>query len=196
MDDLKLDSNEVQHILAERARLLARAPRQEATGETLDVVIILLETERYGIEVDCVSEIQPLSEVTPIPGAPAFWVGLVNLRSHLVPLLDLRAYLGLTPFPLHSGETGTKTGAKKLPGAARPNGQIVMVNAAGLQVGLLVDGVIEMQHLLCDEIGPSLKKTSSAERVITQGLTADLLTILDLDKLLSDPRLIVQDEAA
>jgi purine-binding chemotaxis protein CheW len=196
MDDLKLDTGEVQHVLAERARLLARAPRQEATGETLDVVIVILETERYGIEVDCVSEIQPLSEITPIPGAPSFWVGLVNLRSHLVPLLDLRAYLGLTPFPLHSSEVGSKTGSKKLPNAARPNGQIVMVNAAGLQVGLLVDGVLEMQHLLCDEIGPSLKKTSSAERVITQGLTSDLLTILDLDKLLSDPRLVVQDEAA
>ncbi len=201
MHDEKHYSADVQRILEERARLLARVPQEEAPGETISVVVVVLDTERYGIEIEAVSEIQPLSGVTPIPGAPPYWAGLVNLRSHLVPLLDLRAFLGLPPFPLSGIEEkgGNPPKGRTSPAQdKRPQlagGQIVLVNGGGYQIGLLVDNVIEVQKLPRTEIGPSLRKTASTERKITGGLTPDLLTVLDLDKLLTDPRLVVQDEA-
>jgi purine-binding chemotaxis protein CheW len=154
----------------------------------LEVVIVALEAERYGLEIACVTEIQPLSTLAFVPGLPSIWIGLVNVRSQLVPLLDLRAFLGLTPFPLR----GIRNTADASQG---PNGQIVFVSAKGISVGLLVDNVIEVQLLPRSAIGPSLGNVASSDRQITQGLTPDLLTVLDLEALLSDPRLVVQDEA-
>ncbi len=201
-DDPKQSLVEVQRILEERAHLLARTPQEETRGETVEMVVVALDTERYGIEIGIVSEIQSLGGLTPVPGVQSYWLGLVNLRSHLVPLLDLRAYLGLTPFPISEREHKGENHPKKLAApthnkdAQIPEGQIMVVNSPGYPVGLLVDNVIEVRELPRTEIGPPLKKVTAAERKITEGLTSDLLTILDIGKVLTDPRLVVQDETA
>ena len=163
----------VQGVLEDRARRAARAPEPEVTAETVDVVVVVLDRERYGIETARVVEIQHLGAVAPVPGLPSLWMGLVNIRSQLVPLLDLGACVGLTAF----ADRGTGRTA---------GGQVVLVEAGAVRAGLLVDEVLEVQRL---------RVTSTAsERNLTQGLTADLLAVLDLEALLTDPRLAVDDQ--
>jgi purine-binding chemotaxis protein CheW len=50
--------------------------------------------ESYGLSMESVREVERLSRVTPVPGAPAFFRGLVNLRGEILPVLDLAALLG------------------------------------------------------------------------------------------------------
>lgn len=175
-----LVSEAERRILIERARRLAQPPEAPVNGETVDLVVVTLGAETYGVEARFVQEVFPLDEVTPVPQAPAFWAGLVNLRGHLYPLLDLRRFLGLPSSPLAEEEKH------------RVPQKVVLAAAAGLEVGLLVDDVPQVRQVLCREIGASPVEVAGPGRSFTSGVTADLLTVLDVEALLADPRLVVQ----
>ena len=200
MNDTGEHPNAVQRVLQERARLVARLPSQELTEDTIEVLVVGLAAERYGLETALVSEIQHLGQVAPVPGLRSLWVGLVNIRSQLVPLLDLRAALGLAP--LASGDAGRATAAdlRKGPTGSQSHekgyldGQIVLVEAGGVRAGLLVDEVLKVQRLPRAAVGACLGAALSPRRKVTQGLTPGLLTVLDLQALLTDPALVVDDQ--
>ncbi len=170
----------LQRILEERARALARPLTAEVPRDTVELVVLALGAERYGVSIQAVQEIHPLVELKTVPGLPRFWAGLVNLHSQLYPTLALRRYLELPE------ATSTATPA--------PSGRIVLVAAAGLTVGLLVDEVLEVRRVPQAEIGPALGNTSGLRRDMISGLTSDLLIVLDLEKLLADPALVIQQE--
>ena len=113
--------------------------------------------------------------LTPVPGVGKHWAGVVNLRGRLYPVLDLRPILGLDA-----------------PGAPE-EGQIIVVSASGLEVALWAADVLGVRQVPQDEILPPPVGAGAARRIVT-GVTADLLSVLDLDVLLSDPGLTVQDE--
>ena len=168
--------SDFQRILRERARRLAQPPRVEAPGDTREFVVAALSDEHYGFAVEDVLEILKADGLTVLPGGPSFWVGLINLRGRLAPVLDLRAWLGLAPMP---------------PGQP---GKIIIVGQAGLVAGLLVDDVPALRSVPVSQIGPPLAPVSTGDSQAIVGLTTDLLAIIDLRKLLSDPRLVVQED--
>ena len=169
---------DVNKVLEERAAALARSSDDEETnGETIGMVVLVVGDERYGVEVQDVQEIEPLDKLTPIPGTPAFWTGVVNLRGSMYPVLDIERYLGL---PLSDGVENPK---------------VALVSRAGLSVGLLVDEVAEIRKVRSSEIGPPVADGSSKAEVV-RGVTPDMLSVLDLEALLSDPALVVEDGAS
>ena len=174
------DQDEIRRILAERAADLANAGADTAEdeGERLTLVVLNLGAERYGIDIDGVREIKPFESITPMPATPPFWMGLVNLRGNLYPVLDLARYLG------QRTDLGGGGGA----------GEIVVISGQGLTIGLKVDEVPEVVTIPRSEVGPSLVEASSDRPHVHAGLTAELLAVLDLDALLADAALVVQDE--
>ena len=170
-----------QRILEDRARRLAQPPTAPITGEMMELVILALGAERYGVDVRFIQEVQPLDNLTPLPGVPAFWVGLVNLRGHLYPVLDLRNLLGLPPRPAAGqGE------------AEPPPAKVVLAVTKGLEICLLADDVPEVRQVLKAEIGVPLIEVTGPVRTLTAGVTSDLLTVLNIEALLTDARLAVQ----
>jgi purine-binding chemotaxis protein CheW len=170
-------SPDMERILAERAQALARSLEDEPVGEHIDLVVLTLGAERYGVDVHYVEEIRPLDALTPVPGAPRIWAGVVNLRGHLYPILNLRRYLE------QEGE------------GALESDSVVLVTAAGLTVGLLADGMCEVRRVPRTEIAPSLADVAGMRHAIVLGVTADWITLLDVAALLTDPRLVIQEEA-
>lgn len=77
----------------------------------------------YGLEMARVREILGLQPITPVAGTPPFIRGVINLRGHVLPLLDVRRRLGLPPR------------------ADDPHTCIVTVQARDDLVGLIVDRV-------------------------------------------------------
>jgi purine-binding chemotaxis protein CheW len=175
MSDEALEPHSIQSILRARARELAKPPRVEARGDTLELVVLALGPERYGVASQNVQAVHALGGLTPVPGLPAFWAGLVNLRGRLYPVLNLRRYLGLA-------------------GEAPADGRLVLASAAGLSVALWVDGVPEVRQVPLAEIGPHLSEAleGQAGPAGQHGLTPDLLAVLDLEALLADARLVVE----
>jgi chemotaxis signal transduction protein len=173
------DPEAIRLVLEQRAAELAR-PHDEAEGpgERVAMVVVAVGDERYGIGIDSVREITPYEGVTPMPATPPFWLGLVNRRGNLAPVLDLARYLGRRP------EGG-------VPAA---DAQIVVITGPGATIGLMVDGVQEVRQVRPADIGPSLVEASSDRPHVHAGLTADLLAVLDVDALVADPAIIVQDQ--
>jgi purine-binding chemotaxis protein CheW len=172
------DTDDITRVLEERARALARSSDEDETsGETIGMVVLAVGDERYGVEVQDVQEIEPLDKITPIPGTPAFWTGVVNLRGSMYPVLDIERYLGL---PVSEEVESPK---------------VALVSRGGISVGLLVDEVPEIRPVKVSEIGPPVADGSSKAEVV-RGVTPDMLSVLDLEALLSDPALVIEDDAS
>src|SRR5262249_41014962 len=93
----RLSPERARAVLEERARLAAQIPAQAPdAAQILDVVIFLLGDERYGVETRHVREVLRVKDYTPLPGTPAFLLGVFNLRGQIVPLIDLRTFFGIT----------------------------------------------------------------------------------------------------
>jgi purine-binding chemotaxis protein CheW len=165
-----------RRILEDRARALAGALVAEERADTVELVVLTVGSERYGVDADRVREIRSLAELTPVPGTPPFWVGVVNVRGTLYPVLDLHRYLDLP-----GADSGDQTR------------KVVLVSAAGLAVGLMVEEASGVRPVAADAVGPPLGGASEALTATVRGVTDDLLTILDVEALLADPRLVVRE---
>ena len=58
-----------------------------------------IEREVFGVPVEAVLEILDVQPVFRVPEAPAYMLGLIDLRGRSVPVLDLRTKLGLPSIP-------------------------------------------------------------------------------------------------
>ncbi len=179
MTETPFSPDHIASLLQERARLLAQPPAAEPAGNLLALLVTRVGAELLGVDISVVREVQPLTAVTPVPGLPAYWTGLANVRGLLLPVLNLGRYLG-------QPEASDVSAAR-----------LVLVETAGLNVALAVDDVLEVRGVPQDSLGASLRGDSAGypPNLIT-GVTADLLAVLNLEALLSDPRLAVQDATA
>ncbi len=70
--------------------------RKDPTNdEVLQWVTFQLEEETYGINVMQVREVLRYSEIAPVPGAPDYVLGIINLRGNVVTVIDTRSRFGL-----------------------------------------------------------------------------------------------------
>jgi purine-binding chemotaxis protein CheW len=171
------DDVNVQRILEERARVLASPLLSAEPADSRELVVLTLGSERYGVDAERVREVRPLTDLTPVPGTPPWWAGIVNVRGTLYPVLDLRQYLDVPQD--QAGDEPKK---------------VVLVSAAGLEAGLMVGEAPGVQRVPAAAIGPSLGGASEAVRETVRGVTEDLLAVIDVEALLSDPRLVVKEE--
>ncbi|CAG8998361.1 MAG: Chemotaxis protein CheW [Candidatus Celerinatantimonas neptuna] len=142
-----------------------------AGDEVLQWVTFQLENETYGINVMQVQEVLRYSEIAPVPGAPDYVLGIINLRGNVVTVIDTRSRFGLS-----SAEV-------------TDNSRIVIIEAEKQVIGILVDSVAEVVYLRGSEIdtAPNVGTEESAKFI--QGVSnrdGQLLILVDLNKLLSD----------
>jgi len=137
----------------------------------LQWVTFRLENESYGINVMQVQEVLRYTEIAPVPGAPPYVLGIINLRGNVVTVIDTRSR-----FALPNAETTDQT-------------RIVIIEAENQVVGILVDAVAEVVYLRQSEIEttPNVGNDESAKFI--QGVchkNDELLILVDLEKLMSD----------
>jgi len=159
---------------AQRIRPLAGG----VIGDTIDVVVLRVGSEWYGLDARQVVEVQPLSGLARVPGVPPPWTGVLNIRGTLCPLLDLRRYLRL---PEPDGHCGRR--------------KVAVVEGAGLTVGLVVEDAAGIRQIAVSQIGLPLAGMDDAPGGLVRGVTPDLLTVLDAEALLADARLMVGEVA-
>jgi purine-binding chemotaxis protein CheW len=164
----------VEEILAQRAAALAKPVEEEAPADTLHLVLLVLGEERYGVDVTTVLGVEPVPELTPIPGAPSPWIGVINIRGTLVPVLDTHAYM----------ETRTDEPATE-------EAKVVLVSDGRMTVGLLVDDVANITRVSADAIRPAIGGKKSQHADVVRGVTPEMAAILDVEKLLSEASLVV-----
>lgn len=137
----------------------------------LQWVTFHLEGEKYGINVMRVQEVLRYTEIAPVPGAPSYVIGIINLRGNVVTVIDTRQRFGL-----NSQEVTDNT-------------RIVIIEAEKQVVGIMVDSVSEVVYIRLSEIEttPNVGNVDSSKFI--QGVcnkNDELLILVELDKLLTD----------
>jgi len=174
---MKNEANDANHILRARAQALARPQRQAAAAETLvELLEFHLAHERYAVETRYVREVYPLKELTPLPCTPAFVLGIVNVRGRILPVLDLKKFFDLP----EKGLTDLH--------------RIILVRGNELELGLLADVIVGVRSLPADSLQPSLPTLTGVRSDYLKGVTAERLVVLDLARILADPKIIVDEE--
>jgi purine-binding chemotaxis protein CheW len=123
-----------------------------------------------GVDIHQVEEINRLIDITPVPHAPRYVCGAVNLRGEVVTVVDLREILGLEKVEITQR---TRT---------------VVVNSKGEQIGLLVDRIADVIRVLPDEIDSPPANVGGIDGRFFKGvykLENELLVILEVDTVLS-----------
>ena len=76
----------------------ARSPG--SAGPTREILVFEVASQRYGLPTADVRELVRAVTITPLPNAPAAIEGVVNVRGHVLPVLDVRARFRLPAKPL------------------------------------------------------------------------------------------------
>jgi len=142
-------------------------------------VVFRLEAGQYALPLEHVVEVLRMVAIRPVPEGPAWLAGVINLRGRVLPIMDLRARLGLPPL------------------GARLETRIIVTDTGGQQlIGLLADEVlevltqpssaIELPHGLPGAAGRPLAAVQAGDR---------LVTVFDLARLGADTQALPQLEA-
>jgi purine-binding chemotaxis protein CheW len=144
---------------------------ENSGGPLIQFVTFVLMDETYGINVMQVQEVLRVTEIAPVPGAPDYVLGIINLRGNVVTVIDTR-----TRFGLPSAELGDAS-------------RIIVIESEKQVVGILVDAVAEVVELSESDIdvAPNVG-TEESSRYIQGVATREegLLILVDLNKLLTD----------
>ncbi len=144
---------------------------QSADDPVLQWVTFHLDNETYGINVMQVQEVLRYTEIAPVPGAPVYVLGIINLRGNVVTVIDTRQCFGLAPAEVAE------------------NTRIVIIEADRQVVGVLVDSVAEVVYLRQSEIetAPNVGNEEAAKFI--QGVcnkNDELLILVDLEKMMTE----------
>jgi purine-binding chemotaxis protein CheW len=129
--------------------------------------VFTLAGEGFAIEVRCAREVVVLDDFTIVPRGPSYLVGVANLRGRILPIVDIRALLGLAPRPVGRGA------------------RVLVVAAGSSQVGVAVDAVLGLASF--DELLPFGEAAQRAYGEFGVGLARQgdgLVRLLDADRVL------------
>jgi len=162
---VQLEEHSMSNLLAQSGK------SKDQSDQVLQWVTFKLQEETYGINVMQVQEVLRYTDIAPVPGAPEYVLGIINLRGNVVTVIDTRGRFGLVSSDVTE------------------NSRIVIIEADKQVIGILVDSVAEVVYLKASEIdtAPNVGTDESAKFI--QGVSnrdGELLILVDFNKLLSD----------
>ncbi len=125
----------------------------------------------YGVEINDVVEIIEVPQITKVPGLPNYIKGIINVRSKVVPVIDIRLRFGKEEIP-YTSRTCT-----------------IILSRDDISVGVIVDSVADVEDIFANDItatpdNRSVNTNAFIQYMIRSGENVKL--ILDVEKLLND----------
>ncbi len=124
-----------------------------------------------GIDIKSIQEINKLIDMTRVPQAPDYVLGVLNLRGEIVTVIDLGRKLGLSPANI------------------TPDSRNIIINYQNENVGLLVDKIGDVVEVDTKKIEPAPANLEEIQGSFFEGVLKDekvLVGILNLDEALKD----------
>jgi purine-binding chemotaxis protein CheW len=158
-----------------------KSTKTEAAEETLqEYLTFILGDEEYGIEILKVQEIRGYDTVTRIANTPDFIKGVINLRGHIVPIIDLRIKfnLGLVEYNEFT--------------------VVIILNIGNRVIGIVVDGVSDVLSLSAQQIRavPDLVSDIDNKYLLGLGTVGErMLILVDIERLMSSQDMALVDKS-
>ena len=135
------------------------------------VMTFYIGDQIYGIEIQYVTEIIEMQHITKVPHVPPYIKGIINVRSKVVPIVDIRTRFGKEEIP-YTNRTCT-----------------IILSYNDISVGIIVDSVADVEDIHSHDISAtpenrSVNTNSFIQYMIRSG--DDVKLILDVGKLLDD----------
>jgi purine-binding chemotaxis protein CheW len=140
------------------------------TRQEIQLACFRIGPELYGLDIMKIREIIRPQKLTPIPKAPSFVEGVINLRGVVIPVADMR-----------------KRFDQPLGNDPRTN-RIMVCSLAGRMIGLLVDEVTEVRRYGRKEIAPAPQLIAGSHADYFLGVACrddELVMLIDLERVLS-----------
>jgi purine-binding chemotaxis protein CheW len=151
---------------------LTPQPREPGPERLEQLLTFIVDGREYGVDILRVQEIRGWSPTMPIPGAPPYIKGVINIRGDIVPIADLRLRLGLRA--LEYGETTVIV--------------VLRVNVGGREriMGIIVDAMSDVTSIPASCIRTPPELCHGEDVLRTRGiavLDGKMLTIVDVDQI-------------
>ena len=140
--------------------------------EEKQYIVFHVEKEYFGIDIVDINSIIMVPKITPIPNMPDYFQGVISLRGHVIPVINLRKRMGLADKEI-SKET-----------------RIIVLNLENEELmGIIVDDVKEVVTLVNDEIEKTYHSASSGTPNYLLGVGKEgdnLISLLDIAEVMAD----------
>lgn len=158
--------------------------QSELDVKTSQYLTFMLGGEEYGIDILKVQEIRGWESVTSIPNTPEFVLGVVNLRGHVVPIVDLRLR-----FSLENADFDHST-------------VVIVVKVAHgnteRTVGMVVDAISDVYIVKDSDVRETPDFGGAMATEFIMGLTTvdeKMVVLLDVDHLINAGVIEIQDRS-
>ncbi len=137
--------------------------------EMMKIVAFKLGSEEYGMDIEHVQSIERIQQITRVPNAQPYVKGVINLRGHVTPIIDLRSRLNL-------GQT-----------EYTENTRVIITKFEEIELGFIVDQTSEVIDILPGEIEAPSSSTFNIEYFTgIAKIEGRLIILLKLSKLIID----------
>ncbi len=143
----------------------------ENDNNTMQIVVVEIGSEKYGVQIEYVTSIVKLLNITRVPETKDFIRGVVNLRGDVIPVISTAKLFGLNTADTDENDDSSR---------------IVFLKIDGNNYGIIVDKVYEVVTLNKDEIEFS-KDVEDKSKTYILGVgrvSGNLVTVLDTERLL------------
>jgi len=147
---------------------------ESVTPDDSEVLSFRLGKEEYAISILKVQEIRGYEKPTRLASAPDYLKGIVNLRGHIVPVVDMRIKFGIGE-PVYDAFT-----------------VVIILNIAHHVIGMVVDSVSDVVTLTPEQIRPAPEMGSTLDGDCLRGLGTvgeRMLILLDIERLMQSDEL-------
>ncbi|MWB77440.1 chemotaxis protein CheW [Pseudooceanicola sp. 216_PA32_1] len=135
------------------------------TAKDLELLTFRVADQEYSLDIMSVREICGWTRTTPMPHAPAFMRGVINLRGTVLPVMDLALRLNMQ---------SQKTSDRNV---------IIVVTLNGTLTGLLVDAVSDIVAISVEDLQTPPEMSSDPQSTVVRALTViddRMIRVLDL----------------
>lgn len=143
------------------------ATEWDIDGESLQCILFKMGNEYYGLSIASVKEIIKPLPITRIPKSPPFVEGVIDLRGHILPIVNLRAMFGLSPLPLTE------------------ESRFVDIQLDGLNLGIVVEAVSEVVRIATNQIEQAPPMIAGVDGKFLKGIARledKLILLMDMDE--------------
>lgn len=140
-------------------------------SDSKQYIILRFDSEQYGIDISYIDNIVRLQPITRVPHTQPYFLGIINLRGEIIPVMSMRRKFEL---PDKENTNATRILILKLEGNAK--------------IGVLVDEVREVVNLSEDDIEKLTSETTDARSYLT-GVgksNGTLISVLNIGALIAD----------
>ena len=140
------------------------------TGDSKQYIVVKIGNERYGIDINFVDNIVRMQKITRVPKVQKYFLGVINLRGEVVPVMSVRTRMGLEPDEF--------TNSTRI--------IIIKLDQQG-SIGLVVDEVLEVVALPVNQVDKYDAKDD--KEVFINGIgkhDGQLISLFELENVVAD----------